>query len=342
MTWGAITNWPGTANGPAWAAGVPAVGGKVYTGGGDDGVGNVSTQVHAYDPAANTWTLRAAMATRRSGRPASVVTGGLLYVFGGLDSGLVATSAAEVYNPATNTWTTLASMPTARNRIGAVAYGGSIYVFMGNVGGTTVYVYSIPTNTWTVLTPAAASVPLTDPTGAVLGDRIYLTGDTRVTKFNPLTNDWDFPYYVDVGSMPQPSVADLAVFGTKLVLWGGTIGTDVWTRTPVAGESLPVNAATAFTGLGESAPFQGGSAGPKTGDAIYLIPRQGDVTKQAYKLTLTPSGVAVASVLGDVGEFRYPYRWPDLIEKWGGTDEEWDKVNEAFSYDESTGTFRGR
>lgn len=339
MAWVAIANWPGTARGPAWAIGVPTAGGKVYTGGGDDGLGIATAACHVYNPATDSWSAIASMNQARTKHAAAVYFAGNIYVFGGESPAGTMLNSVEVYNIAANTWTTKTSMPgTPDDRLGACRYGANIYVFQGNAAGTSVLRYNMTTDSWTTLSGFSAT-PGADWQAVLLNDVIYIIGDTRVIRWDPVNET-----YLSLFTPSPPFGANppygWAVLGTNLYAWGGPGGSDVYTITP-ANETPPTNN---WVGLGESAPDDvdagGSSMLPWNGDTLFLLPERGDTTKNAYKLGITVPTEGAATVLDDIGEFRYNPRWPDLQKRWGGTNEEWDKVMAAFDYDESTGSFR--
>lgn len=334
MTWNAIADWPGAARGPAWAVGEPVAGGRIFTGGGDDGLGVATAACHVYNPATNSWSAIAGMAQPRTRHPWAVYRSGLIYVGGGESPLATNLSAVEVYNVVTNTWVSRASMPTAAPRPGAGLFGGTIYVFMGDVGGTKVYSYSIGSNTWATITPASVENK-SDAAVTLLGDLMYVSGDTRLRTWDPVAGQFGSTYVADLASGGFATDMALTTLGTQLVMWGGsTVGSDVKVNTPSAGNT--------WTGLGETSPIAADTHSPASGDALYLLPPRGSTAKASYKLDVDVVGEAVHSALDDVGEFRYHPRWPELTQQWGGTDKEWDKVAQVYEYDEETGTFHGK
>lgn len=312
MTWTAIQDWPGTARGPAWAIGVPSAGGKVYTGGGDDGLGTAVTACHVYDPATNTWSAIASMGVARTRQPAVAYFSGSIYVFGGQDVG-VDTATVEVYDIAANTWTAKTAMPAARSRISAARYGGTVYIFMGNAGGTQVFAYSIGSDSWRTITPAASSAR-TDGASVILGDMGYVSGDTRLMQWNPVTEQWG-SMFSDLGLAPLDQVTELAALGTELFMWAGNAGSDVYHVAP-AGKTLPVTPA-GWTAAGEAAPVASGQGNmaAANGDTLFLLPNRSSLSKLAYKLSVSVITEGATTVQSVVGEFRYHPRWPELIER---------------------------
>ncbi|MEK7765655.1 MAG: hypothetical protein AAB368_05400, partial [bacterium] len=85
----------------------------------------------AYDPATDTWSVRAPMPTPRKG-VALAVLNNRIYAIAGHD-GAVDVSTVEEYNPATDVWVPKTGLGTTNYRFaaGAVAMNGAVYVFGG-------------------------------------------------------------------------------------------------------------------------------------------------------------------------------------------------------------------
>lgn len=182
-------------------AAVAAVGGKVYTIGGFDGL----SVVKAYDPATNTWAARSAKPTGVSDAGAAVIDG-IIYVAGG-NNGTTQVAALEAYNPATNTWTAKAPLPAALQGAAVVAVGSKLYVIGGYAGSsylTTCYAYDQPGNTWTTCS-SLPGAPAYAAAGAIDG-KIYIWGGQLrdlpysfestspytgfIQRYDPATNTW--------------------------------------------------------------------------------------------------------------------------------------------------------
>jgi hypothetical protein len=84
--------------------------GHVFTFGGVDSTGAITSTVYRYTISTNTWDTVASLpvAVRDS---AAVLANGKIYVLGGRTSN-GATAAVESYNPTTNTWTTETALPS--------------------------------------------------------------------------------------------------------------------------------------------------------------------------------------------------------------------------------------
>ncbi|GAC1400349.1 MAG: kelch repeat-containing protein [Chloroflexota bacterium] len=101
-------------------------------------VSTILTSVEAYNPATNSWIIRAPMSTARIRFAAVTGHDGRIYVFGGFNyvgtenNPTVPIRTAEVYDPGTNAWTTLAPMRTPRYDLAATTgRDGRIYVIGG-------------------------------------------------------------------------------------------------------------------------------------------------------------------------------------------------------------------
>jgi N-acetylneuraminic acid mutarotase len=107
-----------------------AVGDIVYAIGGRPGDPNRNVDiVEAYDPAADRWTTRAPMPSRRGGL-GSAVLNGRIHTFGG-ETGSSVFDNHEVYDPIANQWTTAPPMPTARHGLSVAAPGAGAFVIGG-------------------------------------------------------------------------------------------------------------------------------------------------------------------------------------------------------------------
>ncbi|MBI2762020.1 MAG: kelch-like protein [Chloroflexi bacterium] len=156
-----------------WEYGVPlpqpmhhavaaTVNGVLYVIGGEISPTGIANQgiflntVYAFDPAAGSWSEKAAMPTARSAGAAAVVDG-KIYVTGGRPP---RGSDFAVYDPAADVWTVLPDLPTQRNHLVAAALGGKVYVAGGRFGGgvgsemtAVVEVYDPAAGTWSRAAP---------------------------------------------------------------------------------------------------------------------------------------------------------------------------------------------
>jgi len=95
--------------------------------------------VRCFNPATNSWSLKAPIPTLRSLAAAAVINGEI-YVAGGYFvpiPGLPATSLTnlDIYNPVTNSWRAGTPMPTGRVSCAGSAVDGVLFVSGGGVGG---------------------------------------------------------------------------------------------------------------------------------------------------------------------------------------------------------------
>jgi N-acetylneuraminic acid mutarotase len=90
--------------------------------------------VEEYDPAADTWTSKASMASTREGLAAAAVNN-KIYAIGGHD-GSTYLATVEEYDPAADTWTSRASMAAPRTWLAAAAVDNKIYAIGGSDGST--------------------------------------------------------------------------------------------------------------------------------------------------------------------------------------------------------------
>jgi hypothetical protein len=107
--------------------------------GGRDAAGVVQSAVEAYDPATNTWIIKASLPNPRE-QPGLAVVGSVLYALGGALSAVPQASVAA-FDPATNSWSPKAGFPVsldgaaaesmARADFGAATVDGVLYVIGG-------------------------------------------------------------------------------------------------------------------------------------------------------------------------------------------------------------------
>lgn len=176
--------------------GAAAVNGYLYAIGGADAQKMLGTN-ERYDPAADTWTVQAAMPTPRNLFAIAVFQFKIYCIGGATDNGGV-TAINEVYDPTTNTWETKAPMPTPRFELQASVVNGKIYCIGGTVANGSMTnineVYDPITDTWS----SDSSIPTatTIYASAVFSNKIYFIGggDEPLNKlnqiFDPQTHNW--------------------------------------------------------------------------------------------------------------------------------------------------------
>jgi len=122
-------------------AAIGAVKGKIYVIGGRLGAAFITAMpgnsdlVQEYDPAKNSWALKAAMPTPRSAVAFGVINE-KIYVAGGEVQSyeyLAAFRALEAYDPATNTWERLPRMPVPRHGLAGAALGNRLHLVSGDI-----------------------------------------------------------------------------------------------------------------------------------------------------------------------------------------------------------------
>ncbi|MFC2037950.1 Kelch repeat-containing protein [Chloroflexota bacterium] len=173
------------------------VNGKIYAIGGgvslDDWYGIVETYstVEEYDPATDTWTIKASMPTSRGWHSASVIDG-KIYIFGGSQNSGPSTDrvlTVEVYDPATDTWNQKENMPGTRASGHSSVMAGKIYLIGGYGVKYRVDEYDPSTDTWT----AKSEIPTLRiaPSTNVLDGKIYLIGGLSSIPIAPPTQGTD-------------------------------------------------------------------------------------------------------------------------------------------------------
>jgi N-acetylneuraminic acid mutarotase len=133
---------------------------------------------YEYDAAADTWTEKTPLPTRRDSFGIAVYQN-KIYAIGGKRGENLGTN--EVYDPVTDTWETKASMPTKRAHLDANVVNGKIYL-IGGAQYSQMYpfmteydvneVYDPVTDSW--ITKAPLPTPTGDYVSAVVKNKIYL------------------------------------------------------------------------------------------------------------------------------------------------------------------------
>lgn len=122
------------------------------------------SQVHIYDPVANSWSTASNPMLDARGAVASGVIDGILYVVGGDVFGQnTSVNTLRAYNPVTDIWVLKASMPPApRPRVTVVVIDGKFYIVGGNAANglsTVLEVYTPPIAPATVAIDTAFGAP---------------------------------------------------------------------------------------------------------------------------------------------------------------------------------------
>jgi hypothetical protein len=109
--------------------GMAAASGRIWLSGGYTGTlntANASRQLHAYDPANDTWTRKTDMPGRRAAHGLAAISEEL-YAAGGIGD---ATDRLWIYDIASDTWRDVPG-PMPREHLGVAASGGLLYVIAG-------------------------------------------------------------------------------------------------------------------------------------------------------------------------------------------------------------------
>jgi len=219
---------------PRSAVGVAVVGASLYAIGGVDTSFAPSAAVEAYDPATNTWSIRAPMPTARYGFGIGVVNG-IIYVAGGVTASDT-TAIVEAYDPATDTWSSRQSMPWPTAFPASGSLNGILYLFGGQVQDATivdsVLAYNPVTNGWSGRVPlpvpdARAGVGVFDGLLYVIGGLDYYW---QIRVYDPATYSWTTRTPSNsqtgcgcwIGGPTLPAIAALP--GTGILVAAGTDG----------------------------------------------------------------------------------------------------------------------
>ncbi len=201
--WSSLITMP-TARGEF---GTAVVNGKIYVIGGVNQNNQPLNTVEEYNPITNQWTSKTAMPTARSGFAISVYDNRIYVIGGSVGNGFVGNN--EVYDPVANTWTTKASMHTPRADLAASLVNGRMYLIGGKMYSNQApfyietslnEVYDPLKDEWS--TKSAIPSPVEGYASAVLGNRIYIIGGSKVQVgtgsaftnsnqvYDPATDQW--------------------------------------------------------------------------------------------------------------------------------------------------------
>jgi N-acetylneuraminic acid mutarotase len=246
---------------PRHHAGSAVFGGKIYYIGGQHGHDdNLVTQkdVHAYDPATNTWTKMADMpvpaGVNGRGHISSGVTvmGNRILVLGGEIVHKTSTNMVSAYTPETNSWQNLTPLP--QNRFSGVAgsINGLIYYSGGSRTSTTFKGTPALENTTTTFLPSADAFVRN---GNYAGTN-YGTDTSLIIKAANVSGYSRMSYLrFSLGTATNITSAKLRVYGrnidntntVKIFAYG--VNNDTWTETGITFSNAP----TASTSVLDSA-----------------------------------------------------------------------------------------
>lgn len=222
-TWSSRTGHP-NADGIG-AGGYRSVAGKGYYFGGlyrVSGEAYASTQCHEYDPAANTWAVKASMTLGRLGFGYAADASNIYIAAGQGDPSFGANNTLERFTPSSNTWTILNSAvpihDTNRreNPAGAVL-SGKFYLSGGraaaaNVSLAKVDVYDLTAGTWS----AAADMPVARTQHSMwpAQGKLWVAGggaSEALHSYDPSTNTWSIELTdMDQGGINRTSLSNSA------------------------------------------------------------------------------------------------------------------------------------
>ncbi len=181
--------------GVRFAPGAARLADKIYVVGGMSNWDVAVPTFEVFDPATNTSTIKGLMPNPRWGL-AVTATKQALYAIGGYYGGGQYAATVNAYYPATNTWASLAPLPQAAVHPAAVALGGKVYAFGGNVVMDALYEYDPGSDVWT--TKASMIHGRYGLAGAAANGKIYAIGGwnpsegdlASVEEYDPTTDSW--------------------------------------------------------------------------------------------------------------------------------------------------------
>jgi len=207
-----------------YGAAVASDGTSIYAFGGNTIGGAQHAEAYKYNPATNTWTALASLATgpdylfHAEYAPST----NKIYITGGLTGGTL----NRIYDIATNTYSAGAPVPVAVYDHGHAYWNGKVYVIGGIVGGvasSAVYAYDVATNTWSAPLAALPQAEFNMACSAI-NNKIYCAnGSTGSNQINNL-----YVYDIAGNSWTSGANSPLAsnypagtVIGGKLYMIGG-------------------------------------------------------------------------------------------------------------------------
>lgn len=274
--------------------------GIIYVLGGYPASREVQTTVQAYDPATDSWTLKAPLPTPLH-HPVAVGFEGKLYSFGGQVSQAENpdTNRTLVYDPASDSWEDLTPMPTARGAGAAAVVDGVAFVIGGRPpAGNAAEAYDVAGDNWTTLAPLPTTYDERNHLAAVaIGGLVYVAGGRydggsftspmtdSLDILDPVTGSWS-----PGAPMPRPrgGVNGVAAHGCFHVFGGEGSGTgepndvfpdhdvydpssDTWSNLPPL--PVPVHGVTGAVFLNGLIYIPGGgtSSGGSSGSTLFQV-----------------------------------------------------------------------
>ncbi len=216
-----------------WGAAHFVINGIGYSVGGYTGSSDLS-EVRAYDPITNTWSLKAPIpGARRLSSGFSI--NGKGYVTCGLYNVFDKYNDLWEYDPTSNTWTQRASLPAAA-RYGTTTFtvNGIGYVVCGNLGSATgpytseLWAYNPVTNSWSQradlpdLARYGASGFETSTAGYLIGGRLSdQTFSNGSWSYDPGSNLWSSK--AALPGVPRTFAATWSAFGRGILVGGSDL-----------------------------------------------------------------------------------------------------------------------
>jgi N-acetylneuraminic acid mutarotase len=205
--------------------------GEVLVAGGQGGFGALAS-AELYDPATNSWSPAASMASARYASTATLLPSGKVLVAGGgsTDGAGAPVASAELYDPATNSWSSAGSMATGRYAPTATLLrNGKVLVAGGGGEGflnvlASAELYDPATNSWSsagsMATARQEQTATLLASGKVLVAGGYSGSGTIASAelYDPATNRWS-----SAGSMATARDEDTATLlpSGKVLVAGG-------------------------------------------------------------------------------------------------------------------------
>jgi tetratricopeptide (TPR) repeat protein len=195
-----------------------------------------------YDPASNTWTAAASMATARVHHVAVLLPDGKVLVAGGSDGNSQASNAlasAELYDPVSDTWSSAGSMTNAAEIARATLLkSGKVFVSLTRTIDRTQHdpptpqLYDPASNTWSATSPMTSARYQMHEITLLESGKVLITGGRARGKANPqptpeiydpATNTWSA-----AGALARHGHRATDLKSGKVLVMGGVVAAD-WT-----------------------------------------------------------------------------------------------------------------
>lgn len=244
-----------------------------------------TTQI--YDFNTDTWLFGADMPNAASSFTAEMVNG-KIYIIGEYRGPQILASVME-YDPVSDEWATKGPLPEIFYAHGSCVYDGLIYLFGGNVGGSTVIntvrSYDPSTDTLNEL----ADMPDSRMKSAVCiyEDEIYLFGGNPSLKYTPSSDSWS---EINADSCKIDGYQVPIIDGDRILLFGGykyggnypNPCSEIWAYYPIVDTLMK---------LDNEMPFNRFTNGHKYNNYVYLFGGHynntlGSVTSEVWRVDL--------------------------------------------------------